>query len=312
MFRFLYYFLWYCKIKFLKKKLPLQSVLFINSICNLQCKHCCIIHSDDYIPISKSYDIIKKEIEDCYKMGSRFLDLEGGEPTLWKDKDNTLDDIVCYAKNLGFHQVTITTNGTNKISTMADMVWVSLDGLYDIHNLNRGVNSFEKLIDNINSSDHKNINVNMTISNINKHQVKDTILFVKGHKKIKSIALNFYTPVNEKQDSELYVNNIEKIKIIDQIIELNKKNYPIMNSISGLKSMRRHFENYNTDNKNNNNLGEKCFITNFIMPNSEYFKQCQGKEKNLCKKCGLAMKGEMESLLNLDLEMILQALKVRL
>ena len=104
----LYLPIWFLKAKFLGSKSPLQTVLFISDKCNLTCKHCSIYQLTN--PNIKTYEQIKEELKYSYDLGSRFIDFEGGEPTLWKDGGKNLNSLIRLAKEIGFFSTTITTN----------------------------------------------------------------------------------------------------------------------------------------------------------------------------------------------------------
>jgi hypothetical protein len=78
----------------------------------------------------------------------------------------------------------------------------------------------------------------MVINNLNYKSVTDTIKFAKNNKHIKSIAINFHTPFPGTEELTLPADI--KSKVIDEIIEMKKNNYPIMNSITGLKMMKHN------------------------------------------------------------------------
>ena len=126
--RLLYLGCWFFKARFLGCQNPLQTVLFINDQCNLACKHCCIYSRGE--PIRKSLEAIAGELEYAYKLGSRFVDFEGGEPFLWQDGERGFNDLVRLAKDIGFYSATVTTNAQMPFpGCEADSIWVSLDGL---------------------------------------------------------------------------------------------------------------------------------------------------------------------------------------
>ena len=283
--KFFYLAWWYFQIRFLKKQKPLQTVLFINNECNLRCKHCCINKKTQ--KINKSYEQIKKELEYSYNLGSRFVDFEGGEPTLWKDNEKKINDLILLAKKIGFFSTTITTNAQNDFSwVIADSIWVSIDGFEKYHELIRGENTFKKAVENIEKyvkNNKNNLSINMVINSLNEKSVEDTIKFSKNNPYINSISLNFHMPYFDTEN--LCVKN--KNEIIDNIIKLKKQNYPIMNTFRGLKNLKKQ------------NNGKYCWITNFIMPNGDKLSQCQGKLNNLCQNCGLGMSTEMKNIYNL-------------
>ena len=74
----------------------MQTVLFISDQCNLKCKHCAVYAKEK--PNIMTYEEIRKELEYSYRLGSRFVDLEGGEVMLWKDGDYRINDVIDLAK----------------------------------------------------------------------------------------------------------------------------------------------------------------------------------------------------------------------
>ena len=288
--------MWFLNARFLGRKKPLQTVLFINDLCNLTCKHCNVYNKDN--PTTKSYSQIREELEYSYKLGSRYVDLEGGEPTLWKEGDKNFNSLVALAKEIGFYSVTLTTNAYLPFpSSAADSIWVSLDGIGKYHDEIRGEGSFDRLVENIASSGHKAISVNMVVNNLNYHCVEETIQFAKDNPDINLISINFHTPY---EGTEYLMLPMDKRKeIIDLVIKMKKKSYPIMNSVSGLKAMK------------DMNFKKECWITNFIMVDGTRYTECQGKTAGVCEECGFAMAGEMKAVFSLKPDTLFAGLKLR-
>ena len=141
---------WYFQTKFLKRRKPLQTVLFITNQCNLSCSHCSVY--DHEHPTVKSYDQIREELLYSYKLGSRFVDFEGGEPTLWRDGDKRLNDLIDLSHEIGFFTTTVTTNAQQPFAGLkANSIWVSMDGVGEYHDDVRGQGAFDKLVKNVNS-----------------------------------------------------------------------------------------------------------------------------------------------------------------
>lgn len=293
---YIYLPIWYVKTKFFGQKKPLQTVLFITNECNLECRHCCV-YSKDHI-ISKSYDQIKEELEYSYKLGSRFVDFEGGEPFLWKENDKNINDLLLLAKKIGFFSTTVTTNAQLPISgSLADSIWISLDGIGSFHDAIRGSGAFEKLEKNITLSDHSNLHTNMVVNNVNFSNVKDTIEWVKNNPKLKSIAINLHTPFPGTET--LMLSPEQRETVLNEVIKLKKMGYPIMNSVSGLKYMKKNISN------------KYCHLSNFIHPDGTKRGECEGKTLNLCDSCGFCMSGEMRAVMNLKPDTLIAGLKLR-
>lgn len=292
----LYLGFWFTKTRLLGKKIPLQTVIFITDYCNLSCKHCSPdAHKGS---VMKSYSQIEKELRKAYNLGARFVDFEGGEPTLWKDKELVLNDLYLMAKIIGYFSCTLTTNAQNSFKgTLADSVWVSVDGYKSVHDLIRGEGAFDKLDKNISESEHGAVNINMAINKINKDSVRDTIEYARNHSAINMISLNFHTPYPGTEDLMLDWN--ERCEIIDMILELKKKKYPIMNSRSGLRTMKKKkYKKY-------------CWISSFILIDGQYFSECPGKTLGICNDCGFGMAGEMHSLMNLKPDTVFSGMRLR-
>ena len=288
---------WFFKARILGIKQPLQTVLFISDSCNLSCKHCIVYRStNQHI---KSYEQIKEELEYSYKLGSRFIDFEGGEPTLWRDGEKDLNSLIRLSKQIGFYSATITTNALLPFAgSEADSIWVSLDGLGNYHDDIRGEGVFDMALKHINEANHPRISINMVINSRNYPSVEETIELAKNNPNIQSVALNFHNPYPGTED--LFLDWETRGKVINLIIEKKKAGYPIMNSISGLKLMKH------------SKFKKECWVTNFILADGRRLPECAGKAANICDMCGLSMSGEMRSIFSLKPDTIFAGMKLRI
>lgn len=294
--KFIYLPLWFFKTRILGKKIPLVSVIFITDKCNLKCKHCCVYAKNN--SITKSYVQIEDDLKYCYKQGARFVDFEGGEPTLWHDGDKNLNDLLDLAKKIGFYSTTVTTNAQRDFSDCkADSIWVSLDGFGKFHDEIRGEGSFEKLVKNIEKAAHSHLSVNMVVNSLNYSSVDETIEFAKNNPNIEKISINFHTPYEGTEYLMLDWN--KRIEIIDKVIAYKRKSYPIMNSVSGLKNMKDlRFKKY-------------CWISNFVHIDGRKTVDC-GVPAYICERCGFCMSGEMNAVMSLKPDTIFAGMKLRL
>ena len=294
--KFIYLPFWFYKTRIFGKELPLVSVVFITDKCNLKCKHCCIYAKDD--AITKSYEQIEDELKYCYRQGARFVDFEGGEPTLWHHDNNNLNDLIALAKKIGFFSTTITTNAQRDFSdSKADSIWVSLDGYGKFHDEIRGEGAFEKLVANIEKAAHPHLSVNMVVNSLNYTSVEETIEFAKNHPNIEKISINFHTPYEGTED--LFLDWDKRIEIIDKVIAYKRKGYPIMNSVSGLTNMKDlKFKKY-------------CWISNFVHIDGRKTADC-GVPEYICRNCGFSMSGEMNAVMSLKPDTIFAGLQLRM
>ena len=290
--------LWFFKARILGIKRPLQTVLFISDKCNLACRHCSVYRTTN--PNSKSYHQIKEELEYSYRLGSRFVDLEGGEPTMWHDGDKDVNSLIRLSRKIGFYSATITTHAVMPFkASEADSLWVSLDGLGHNHDDIRGKGVFERLVKNIEEAGHPRISVNMVINSRNYRSVEETIEFAHKNPHINAISLNFHNPYPGTE--ELFLDWDMRSEVIDLIIRKKKNGYPIMNSVSGLKLM-----------KHPGSFKKECWVSNFILSDGRRLTECAGKSAGLCDACGLSMSGEMRSVFSLKPDTIFAGMKLRM
>ena len=292
----LYFPAWFFKIRFLGKKIPLQTVIFVTNKCNYNCLHCCVDKSE---PHSMTYKEIKEHLLYSYKLGSRFVDFEGGECGFEKyyylpGEYKNINDLCALAKSIGFYSTTVTTNASYDFSLFnAEHVFVSIDGI-KAHDIIRGEGAFEKLKENIAKFPHpERISANMVITPINKEEISEVIEFVQSSPYINGISFNFYNSVGRAK--ELCIN--ERQEIINTIIEFKKHGYNILNTEEGLNYLA------------NPDFKKVCWITNFITLDGE---RCSGcSDKTSCNVCGLGMAAEMRTLYDFNLKTILAGLKLR-
>ena len=292
---------WFLRARFFGRTAPLQTVLFITDKCNLRCKHCSVYGSAGYK--QRSFEDIVEDMNYSYKLGSRFIDLEGGEPTLWKEGDRTINDIIDAAMKIGFFSVTVTTNAQQDFSWIRPQsIWVSMDGVGEYHDRIRGEGSFARLEKNISQSEFKHICVNMVVNALNYESLDAAMEYAKSNPAIEQISINFHTPYPGTE--YLMLPTEKKVEIIDKVIAYKKKGYPIMNSISGLKLMKRN-------TLGEIELGKECFVTNFIYTEGTRG-VCLGYGTEKCRVCVFCMEGEMASVWSFKLDTIFAGFKLRM
>jgi Fe-coproporphyrin III synthase len=273
------------------REYPFIGGIVITDRCNLHCRHCFV--SGRNIP-DLSFQEVISGLTSLYKMGLKNLYIEGGEPFLWRDGDRTLRDVIGVAREIGFRYIALYTNGTFPVETKADIVFVSLDGLKDVHDFIRG-KSFERIIFNIRQSTHRKILVNYTITKKNLHIIEEFLKEMEQVNNIKGTFFYLYTP--SKGADELYLSKSDKKKTIENILYLKSKGYKIVNSKSALLSV------YNDTWKKPTNL-------NYIFAENRIFTCCRdfGNEK-ICRDCGYLGFAEIYKISRFNLNAILSAMK---
>jgi len=209
---------------------PLLAGFKITHRCNLCCAACPFWRRPgDDIAWPKALEVM----DALHAAGARLLIFEGGEPFLWRDGERHFEDLVVEAKRR-FFSVGVTTNGTLPLQTSADIVWVSIDGLRETHERNRGP-VFDKMMANIRASAHPKLLANVTINRLNVAEMPALVRFLAGVEQIKGITIQFFYPFEESDD--LAITPAQRKAVLEQLIELKKQGYPLLDSEPVLRAL---------------------------------------------------------------------------
>ena len=274
----------------LGKTPPLIRGLVLTNRCNLHCAHCRVgergAQDLDFAEVRAAIDAYHRE-------GGRCLYLEGGEPFLWRDGHRTLEDIVVYTRGAGFLTVVVYTNGTFPIRTTASTVFVSVDGLRETHDALRG-RSFDRIMDNIQCSDHFSMFVNFTINRRNRDEVEAFCTHVDAIPKIRGVFFYFHTPYYGYDD--LYLTPDERRVMLEQLLRLRRR-HRILNSRAGLLSAMR-------------NDWKRPVAACSVYEKGKVFRCCRfSDDPNLCRQCGYLSYAEIDQTLKMKPSAIRSAFK---
>jgi len=273
-----------------KKNTPLICGLVVTNRCNLQCRHCRIA---DRGVKDLSFEEAVSVLDSFYEEGGRTLYLEGGEPFIWRDRQYHLEDVVEYSHKLGFFTVIIYTNGTIPIKTSANTVFISVDGLQKTHDFLRG-KTFNKIMKNIQESQHPSLYVNYTINSYNKNEIKEFCEYINRINQIRGICFYFHTPYYGYDD--LYIESNERNEILLKLLDYRKR-YKILNSRTGIKSVL-------------NNDWKRPLDICYVYEKGEMYRCCRYPgDSELCQNCGYLSYAEIGQTLKLKPSAILNALK---
>lgn len=225
--------------------------------------------------------------------------IEGGEPFLWQDKKagKNVIDVINFAKKF-FFSVGVTTNGTFPIVNLpSDVCWVSFDGLEESYKKIRG-DFFDKVVDNIKCSNHKNLYVNITINKINVGELEDMVRFISPY--VKGITIQFHYPYGIESDDWLFIPLSERESVMDRLIALKKAGYNIVDSFGCLEAMKKNswtcydwmLANANPDGS----IEMGCYLKNRGVVD--------------CKNCGFAAHVEISKAFDLYLPSIMVGKKI--
>ncbi len=212
------------KTVFFKKKDPILGTVILTDKCNLKCKHCSV---NNITAVVHPYNQVKNEMQTLYDMGVRILFFCGGETFLWQDGNKNLRDLVIEAKQMGFLIVNVVTNGTFPIDLPeADLILLSLDGDREHHNQIRG-DTYDTILQNINSATADNICFYMAINQINKNSIDHVCRLARDTKNVRAVSFNFHTPYPDTK--ELALTKEEKAECCNTIIKMMKEKCPVFN-----------------------------------------------------------------------------------
>lgn len=278
-----------------RQKKPIVGTIILTDKCNLSCKHCSV---NNISAVIHPYKQIRAEMETLYEMGVRILFFCGGETFMWQDQEISLRDLVIEAKRMGFLIVNIVTNGTFPIDLPeADLILISLDGDREKHNEIRG-NTYDTIMENIESATSDNICFYMAINEINKDAIKDVCYTAKSKKNVRAVSFNFHTPYPQTAHLQLSVE--EKEQCCDTICQMMDEGVPVFN----LKNAFPYIIH--------NNFPTPCYQC-IVMEDGKLSTCGRCIEiPHLCEKCGYFFVAEYTLLFKGKLNIILEMLKTYL
>ena len=274
----------------LRKRTPLIRGLVLTNRCNLHCKHCDVAARG---AMDLSFDEVTAAVDTFYGDGGRCLYLEGGEPFLWRDGSRRIDDIVAYARRLGYLAVVVYTNGTLPLRTTADTVFVSVDGLRTTHDALRGA-SFDRIMSNIRESPHPSLFVNYTVNARNMDEIGAFCDHVGGFDNIRGVFFYLHTPYYGHDALEL--GSAERQRVLNELLTL-RKSHRILNSRAGLLSALR-------------NDWPRPLNACSVYENGVVYECCRySGDAELCRSCGYLSYAEIGQVLRLKPSAVINALK---
>ena len=278
-------------------RVPLFCGHKITYNCNLQCKMCPFWkRSSKDSSIEKEKAILKQ----IYNSGTCGIAFEGGEPLLRND----LVEILAFSRSLPLH-TSLVTNGTlleSRIDEIASyvngVVYVSLDGLEKTHDTIRGVSGcFRKAVRGIIASrEQVPVTINTTIMNENLYEIEDMVKLAKELNTKISLAV-----AHEYCGAKVSAPSADEIaKIAGKLVEMKKKGYPLVNSISYFKVLAKE-KNWRCSPWALVNVGPEgdlvlpCYVRNEYAASVSVFDTdiktaisgFDWRETNNCEKCSL-------------------------
>ena len=155
---------------------------------------------------------------------------------LWRDGDRTVEDGVRLARRLGFYHVHLYTNGTLGLTTSADLVWVSVDGLPETYRRRRGEH-FAAVEAAIRSRGHPPVAVLYVIDSSTRDGVRPFLRWVRDSA-LPVLGVMFYFQTPYYGYDELFLDAAERAPVIDELLACRRERLPVLNSRAGLLALR--------------------------------------------------------------------------
>jgi MoaA/NifB/PqqE/SkfB family radical SAM enzyme len=220
--------------KIFREKIPLLASFKLTYHCNLACL-ACPFHLRAGAEITHiSWPSAKTSLDTLQRLGALIVVFEGGEPLLWRDGEHNLHDLIDYAKKR-FTRVAVTTNGTYPLDVPADILWVSMDGLKETHDRLRS-RSFDQVWSNLRAARLSRLLVHFTINRENRRDIRPLLEKLKDIPAFCGMTVQLFYPY-EQGEAPLCLSAEERRATLEDVIEMKKQGFPIINSAGRLRAM---------------------------------------------------------------------------
>jgi MoaA/NifB/PqqE/SkfB family radical SAM enzyme len=224
-----------------------------------------------------TFDEIRQVLVEQYRLGLRFLTLAGGEPYLWRNGDLRIRDVVELARNIGYLNVNIFTNGTIPLDADADFTWVSIDGLGDSLARIRGIK--EKRIFRNLARFKGRFGIVFTVNTINLGEI---LPFLRGIADVfpgTGVLFFFHTPYYGKD--ALHLSRSDRRIAVDALLKAKRDGLPVLNSKPALNAY----------------LAGNPYLPNDlcrIVDGKDVYRCCRvNGDPEICRDCGYSITSEL-------------------
>ena len=207
-------------------KLPIIAGHKLLYSCNLRCKMCPFWRRKDEKLLSLEEEkLMLRKLSD---LGVLFMGFEGGEPLLRRDLPEILKE-----SHERFH-TSLVTNGLllksrfNEIKRYVDYIFVSLDGVGEVHDEIRGVKgSFERALEGIKiAKDEVNVAISTTLTKDNLDEVEKLVNLAEEL----GVLINFQVAYDYSTAEKMSPEKEKLREVLERLLYLKKIGKPIMNS----------------------------------------------------------------------------------
>ncbi len=208
------------------KKTPFIAGHKLLYTCNLRCEMCPFWRRPDEKLLSLNDEI--KIMDALVAADVSFMGFEGGEPLLRNDLPDILKE-----SHKRFH-TSLVTNGwllkskIKSISNYLDYLFVSLDGLEEIHDSQRGIQgSFKRAVEGIKEAKkYVPVSISTTITEKNMDSISDLLDFTKSI----DVGVNLQISYNYSTAGKISPDKEKLHELLIKLKEMKRSGYPIVNS----------------------------------------------------------------------------------
>lgn len=233
-----------------KVKKPISQVFLADFVlterCNSRCRYCLCWKAERRR--EPSTEETKEVIDSLSNLGTRFINLAGGESLIRND----LEELIAYCSSKGISSV-VTTNGHlasfQRVKALHEagltcLTW-SLDTLEPkLYELIRGVplkptlRNLQKVLLNQDQFPNMSVGINCVLSRLNMHTIKDLIRFLTDHSSFIQLQIihptwySYLDQTGEFKDMATFQKSDEEqlSQFIDDIIKMKIEGYNICNN----------------------------------------------------------------------------------
>ncbi|MDB4285434.1 radical SAM protein [bacterium] len=199
----------------LRQNRPLLLAVVITDRCNLDCFYC---RGSNAGKIHCSRVTIRDILTQAYERGHRAPYFTGGEPMLWESDGWNMGDVVQYARELGFFDVFIFTNGTVPLNVPGCRYIVTVDGPREVHNRIRQ-GTWDVVMENVGDAPPGTVSASITLTTENAEYFEQYVPEISALGIFSGIAFNFLT-ASPKEMAEKGLLGEQRARMLDTIWNL--------------------------------------------------------------------------------------------
>ncbi|HQI82171.1 MAG TPA: radical SAM protein [Deltaproteobacteria bacterium] len=287
----------FLRSRILGRAIPLIASVKLTYRCNLSCSACPFHRLAATPGTHMDWATATGSLDTLSEMGCPIVVFEGGEPLLWSDGEHTFTDLARYARER-FVCTAATTNGTLPLDVPTDVLWVSLDGTRETHNLLRS-GSYDDVMASIRSSRHRRLYVHTTLNRMNFQELPEMVRMVSGMPTVSGITVQLFYPYNRGEEN-LALSVQQRREALAGVLRLKRQGFPVLNSSWGIHAMMDNTWTCRQD-----------LLVN-VNPDGSVSQGCYVKDRSdvVCSQCGFTPVAEASGAFSLRPGAIVAGLRI--